>query len=344
MKRYLQTLVFFVVTLSLLPLLLSAALNFETADVMKEESLKMNETSSDPSKPSGDLSVDESSQPPKIRVLNTKTDELLTMELESLCVGVLYAEMPASFEREALKAQAIAIRSFILYSLAHPINDGVHPDADICTDHNHCMAYRSYDDAVEAYGVITADDTYPVMLDAVESTRGIYLSYNGEVANSVFHAASVGKTESCARLWGGEFPYLVSVNTPESETEFLETKSFLPSELKSLIHAVDPTVEFGAIPRVWFGDIERNDSGRVDELEICGAILTGNEMRTALGLRSTNFSVDINDGYFTFTTVGYGHGVGLSQYGAELLAKSGEDFRSILLHYYTGVSLAELNG
>lgn len=330
MKRYLQTLVFFVVATAILPMILSAATGRGNDVSITDESGKMTENVSSPSKPQ--TSAHE--QPPRdtFRVYVVSDDVTLTLSLEELTTRVLYAEMPASFELEALKAQAVAIRSYILYAAAHPQDDERHPQADICTDYSHCVAYRSYEDAVEAYGVVTADDTYCVMVDAVAATKGEYITYNSEPINAVFHAASAGRTESCKNIWGADVPYLQSVETPESDDVYREKKAFLPSELKSLVEPLGVNTSYN--PQSWFTETVRNDSGRVDSVTICGTTLSGKTVRSVLGLRSTNFSVEFVGGYFVITTVGYGHGVGLSQEGANTLAQNGADYHTILAHYY----------
>lgn len=316
--------------------MIGAALNREPAVSMIDVSEKMTDESAELSKPTIDTPV--IAPAAEFNVLVTATGETVTMSLDELTARVLYAEMPASFELEALKAQACVIRSYILYASAHSQDDNRHPNADICTDYNHCVAYRTYEDAVEAYGVITADDTYCVMLEAVAATAGEYIVYDSEPINAVFHGASVGRTESCKNIWGADVPYLQSVETPEAANEFLEKKSFLPSELKSLLEPLG--VECGYNPRVWVGDTVRNDSGRVETIEICGTLLSGKQMRSLLSLRSTNFEIEFVNGYFTVTTVGYGHGVGFSQYGANILAQTGKPYDYIISHYYPGTSIS----
>lgn len=331
MKRYLQTLAFFVLMMTFLPLILSSAMNRSAESAISQESEKMTEESLELSKPTVTEPDDE------FTVFVTSTGETLTLDLELLTARVLYAEMPASFEFEALKAQAVVIRSYIIYSSIHPQDNNPHPNADICTDYTHCVAYRTYEDAVEAYGVVTADDTYCVMLEAVAATKGEYITYDSEPINAVHHGASVGRTESCKNIWGADIPYLQSVETPEAADEFKEKKSFLPSELKILLEPLN--VEFTYNPSDWVGEITRNSSGRVDTIDICGTLVSGKQLRSLLSLRSTDLQIEFVNGYFIVTTVGYGHGVGFSQYGADLLAKNGADYYTILAHYYPSTAV-----
>lgn len=335
MKRYLQTLAFFVLMTAFLPMVIGSVVKEAPIDEHSHESEKMTEESAELSKPPAPSPTTE------YTVFVNSTGETVTLDLEELTTRVLYAEMPASFNIEALKAQAVAIRSFILYAVAHSQDDNLHPNAAICTDYAHCVAYRTYEDAVEAYGVITADDTYCVMVDAVEATAGEYLTYESEPINAVFHGASFGQTESCKNIWGADVPYLQSVPTPESGAEFKEKKSFLPSELKSLLEPLG--VEFTYNPAEWVGDITKNQSGRVDSLFLCNSSISGKQLRSLLSLRSTNFTVEFVNGYFTFATVGYGHGVGLSQCGADLLADDGCSYRYILNHYYPNTTIASIS-
>lgn len=331
MKRYLQTLAFFIVVATALPFVIGTALGIDESSIVSTEPEKMTENSLEHSNSNASTVKD------RFTVLVTKTGETVSLSLEELTARVLYAEMPASFELEALKSQAVAIRSFILYAAEHPQDDDRHPNADICTDHTHCVAYRTYEDAVEAYGVITADDTYSVMVDAVEATEGVYITYDSEPINAVFHGASYGNTESCLNIWGADVPYLQSVPTPESASEFEERRAFLPSELQTLLESLE--IEFTYNPSNWIETITKNSSGRVDTVDICGSIVSAKQLRSLLSLRSTNFTVEFTCGYFVFTTVGYGHGVGLSQYGAELLAQDGADYLEILAHYYPNTTI-----
>ena len=333
MKSYVKMFIFFITAATLLPIMLSAA----TANVKTNTSNTSQITQSEDESQS--VSADVTVQAfDEIRVYNAKKDAVETVDLETLTARVLYAEMPASFNIEALKAQAVAIRTYIIYAITNPIGDGVHDDdVDICTDYRHCVAYRTYEDAVEAYGVITAEDTYCVMLEATSATAGEYIVYNGAPINAVFHAASAGRTESCLNIWGADVPYLQSVETPEAEREYEEKRSFLPSELKSLLEpeGIEPLYN----PTTWIGELKYNDSGRVASVEICNTVISAKKIRSLLELRSTDFTIEYVDGYFTFTTVGYGHGVGLSQYGANTLAEAGKNYREIIAHYYTNTTV-----
>ena len=238
------------------------------------------------------------------------------------------AEMPVSFGQEALKAQAVAARTYVLASRRHP-------DADICTDSGCCLAYRTEDELRALWGT-DYDACMAAVTDAVTATDGEILTYAGAPIQAVFHASSAGSTEDSAAVWSPQ-PYLVAVASPETADAVLElvtTVSFLPAELAERLG-----LSGSGAPETWLADTERDDAGRVKYLRIAGQALSGAFVRSALGLRSTDFSVRYDDGSFVFTVAGYGHGVGMSQTGAKLLAAGGWTYDEILAHYYPGTEL-----
>lgn len=242
--------------------------------------------------------------------------------------GALAAEMPASFHPEALKAQAVAIRSYVL---AGPRHGG----ADICTDSACCLAYLTEDELRDRWG----DDfecNMTAVTRAAAETDGQVLTYEGGIIPAVFHASSAGMTEDSAAVWSAR-PYLVSVEspeTPESVPGLITEASFTPDELSSLLG-----LDSADAPSAWLADITRDDAGRVGFLYIAGQALSGGFVRSALGLRSTDFQVTFDGERFIFTVAGNGHGVGMSQYGADLLAGQGSSYDEILAHYYPGTAL-----
>ena len=250
--------------------------------------------------------------------------------------GVVAAEMPVSFEPEALKAQAVAARSYLQRAIAAPKHDG----ADICSSSACCQAYLSPEQLRASWG-----DKYEEYAEkisaAVSATDGEYLSYDGQPALAAFHSSSDGATEDASAVWS-EVPYLISVSSPETEESVPDlTSRVICSELdfRDTILYLKPEADMTGDASGWVGQIERSSSGRVASAVIGGASFTGSELRTLFSLRSTDFELEHADGNFIFTVHGYGHGVGMSQYGANTMAAGGADYRDILAHYYPGTFL-----
>ena len=253
--------------------------------------------------------------------------------------GSIAGEMPASFEPEALKAQAVAARTYILYRIAHPHTR--HPEAAVCGDPSCCKAFVAEETLRENWGE-AFEDNRQKMADAVKGTDGRYLTYAGEPIQAVFHSSSSARTEESGNIWQ-ELPYLVSVESPENAGDvpnFISTVEVSAEEFKSTILMLHPDAEFEGVPLSWLGEIKCYESGRVENVRAGGIIIPGNEIRGMFSLRSTAFSLDCTGESFLFTVRGYGHGVGMSQYGANAMAKSGESFEDILRHYYPGTELS----
>ncbi len=264
-----------------------------------------------------------------VRLLTDGVPETVTMA--AYLPYALAAEMPASFEPEALKAQAVALRTFVLANARHE-------DADVCTDGGCCAAWLD-EPALRARWGMDFDANMARIRAAVAATDGQILTYGGQAIQAAFHASSAGCTESSAAIWSPT-PYLVSVPTPESPDTapgLVSAAVFTAEELSDALD-LDPAGD----PAGWIEDIRLDGAGRVAEADVGGRTFSGSELRARLGLRSTAFTVDWVDGTgFTFTVSGYGHGVGMSQYGAQLYAKQGMDYRDILAHYYPGTVLTD---
>ncbi len=261
----------------------------------------------------------------------------VTLPLEEYLYGVVAGEMPASFETEALKAQAVAARTYTLNRKKSPNKD--HPDADVCSDSAHCKAYLSPEELSQKFAANPAD--YEKIRQAVDATKNRILIYNGEPISAVFHSTSSGMTENAEDVWGNAVPYLVSVTSEgeDASPRYQETKVFSFAEFQQKINSGTKNVAFGEDPKSWFSDWVRNESGSVKSVSLCKTEFSGVELRSLLGLRSANFTVEIGDSV-KITTKGNGHGVGMSQYGANHLAKMGYTYDRILKKYYTGVEIA----
>ena len=261
-----------------------------------------------------------------------------TMDMADYLTGVLRAEMPASFELEALKAQAVAARSYTLYRLRQGKIEA-HPDADACDDITCCKAYMAKETAAENWGAAAAE--YEEKLArAVEETEGEVVTYGGEVVLAVFFSSAPGRTQGAEEVWLSALPYLKSVPSRETEAlvpNYYSTAVFTKEAYCDAVRAAYPDAK--ATDGKCITRIERNDAGFVSCVDTLGLTLRGNELRTALSLRSPYFEVDESDDTLTFHVTGYGHGVGMSQYGANAMAKEGAGYREILEHYYTGAQV-----
>ena len=272
-----------------------------------------------------------------LRLLKTDgTVEELTMG--EYLWGVVAAEMPASFQLEALKAQTVAGRTYCLYQRSG--GGDKHPGADVCGDYTCCQAYLTREQAAAGWG-----DNAPLYADkvtqAVEGTDGLVCLYEGKPIDAVFFSSTAMSTNDAAAVWGTQVPYLTAVASPEGEevpgwrTEVV----FSPEEFFAKFRLSDPKAEFGTDPAGWIGDMVTDDTGMVESLTIGGRQLTGGQARSVFGLRSARFTVTATEEEVRFLVTGYGHGVGMSQYGANALAGEGKSFVDILEWYYTGAKV-----
>ena len=263
-----------------------------------------------------------------------------SMALDQYLRGVVRGEMPASFELEALKAQAAAERTYVYYQLAAGRKEA-HPDADVCTDPGCCSAWLSEEAAREKWGE-DFDGWESRIEEAVAATDGQTALYDGQPILAVFHSSSAGKTAEAGDVWSGDVPYLRSVDSPEGEEtvpNYYSAAEFTAAEAKTLLAQAHPELTFSGGPDKWFGAAERDDSGRVSTVEVCGAPLRGVEVRRIFSLRSACFTIDAAAEKVTFRVTGYGHGVGMSQYGANELARQGKTWQEILTWYYAGITV-----
>lgn len=261
-----------------------------------------------------------------------------TMSMAEYLPLALAGEMPASFEPEALKAQAVALRTYALFYRAQ--RKTAHPDSDVCTDPGCCAAAAKPDALREAWGS-RCDEYAGKLADAVRDTDGQYLVWEDAPALTVFHASSAARTENGAAL-GVDRRYLVSVDTPETAERvrnLCSTVEVSAEEFAASVRSVCPEADLSGAPENWVGPVRLDGAGRVSAAEIGGAALSGLALRQLFSLRSTDFTLGWSDGRFIFRVRGSGHGLGMSQYGANLLAQDGADYAAILSHYYPGTEL-----
>lgn len=280
--------------------------------------------------------------PEKVRLYLHGEDRIITLPMEEYLAGVVAAEMPADFPLEALKAQAVCARTYIVKRI---VGGGVinnpHPGADICDDPRHGQAWLSRDQLKDRWGMLEYYRHYYKIRKAVSETRGVVITYEGQLIDPVYHSSCGGRTESAADVWQFDAPYLRSVECPYDRDPYpSEKRSFTLAEIDAALGT-----DLGAVPAVAGRPpvhvLETTETGRPKALAIGGQRIAATVVRDRLDLRSTNFEIKHADGEITFVTQGYGHGVGLCQYGAAGLAEHGRNFRTILRHYYQGVDVVE---
>ncbi len=267
-----------------------------------------------------------------IRVHDVATDKELKLPLETFVIGVVAAEMPALFEEESLKAQAVAARTYI----ASRLKSG----EPLCTDPTHCQAYADKQTLKAQWGE-HFDTYYQRISDAVSKTEGVIAVYEGEPIAAVFHAASNGRTEDGEAVWETDTPYLKSVESPlPAHLNGMETETvFDRAELINLLKSLKPSIQ-DTVPLIQ--GITKTPSGRVSAIQVGNVSFSGSELRGLLSLNSTDFTVTEDTAQVYFITHGKGHGVGMSQYGCNELAKAGKTYQEILAHYYPQTSLHKL--
>ncbi|MEG1720670.1 MAG: stage II sporulation protein D [Pseudoflavonifractor sp.] len=261
--------------------------------------------------------------------------------MEEYLWHVVAAEMPASFQPEALKAQAIAARTYARRKMAGTAQQ--HPAANLCTDITCCQAYLEPAAAAAAWGEHAQDYTDKIKA-AVAETDGLVAQYGGTPIQAVFFSSTAGQTVPAAEVWGNAVPYLVGVPSPEGEEVpgYHSDRTMTADGFRSIILAAVPEAKLEGDPSGWL-QVPQNGEGRVEQVQVGGVKLPGTELRSILGLRSTRFTLETTADSLTFHVLGYGHGVGMSQYGAHAMAEAGKTAEEIIKHYYTGVELGKMN-
>ena len=277
-----------------------------------------------------------------ISVMSSSTGEIDKIGMREYIIGCVSAEMSASSHTEALKAQAVASYT---YAKKTREQNSKHKDselgnADITDSSDKHQGYLNEKQRKEKWG--EKYDEYEKKIEtAVDAVFGSYLSFNGETVLSVYHAISAGSTQSAKSLWGTEIPYLASVESPGDKLspDYIKTVSFSETEFKKAMKKCD--VKLTGDAENWINGVKESDEGYVLSLTLNKQNISASIIRECLGLRSLCFNVKYTDGEFVFTSYGYGHGVGMSQYGADYMARQGSSWREILLHYYQGASIEE---
>ena len=267
--------------------------------------------------------------------------EVQEMTVAAYLPGVVRGEMPATFEVEALKAQAVTARTYLYYKVTTGSKPG-HPEAAVCMSPGCCAAYTDADKAAEKWGD-RAGEYEEKIQKAVSDTDGQVMLYGGEPILAAFHSSSDGVTAASGDVWVRDLPYLRSVESPESGDtvpNYYSVNTVAADEFREIFTAAHADAVFGDDPASWITGAVRNSSGRVESVCIGGVEVEGTEVRSLFGLRSASFTAEASKEAVTFRVTSYGHGVGMSQYGANELAKQGKTWQEILQWYYTDVNIA----
>lgn len=279
-----------------------------------------------------------------IKLLNPYTDVVTEIPLEEYIKGVVAAEMPAAFHIEALKAQAIAARTYAIsrtvkYVDGHPN----HKSAPLCKG-VHCQDYLSLDELTQIHGDSWVENYWAKIGEAVDSTKGLLIYYDNAIVEPLYHSTSGGMTEDAINVFASDTPYLKAVISPyEEEAPKYKTITTLTGD--EFVNKINSKYPDAKVSKDNIHEkiklIEKTASGRIKKAAIDKTVIDGKELRDLFSLNSTNFTIayDKKLNIIDITTFGYGHGVGMSQWGANGMAKNGSSFIEILKHYYTGVEI-----
>ncbi|MCR3921041.1 MAG: stage II sporulation protein D [Firmicutes bacterium] len=333
MKKVITTLLLFLVFLIIgLPVLLTRACGPSTGGTPPEV------VDRDPiASPAGEVTIN---------VFLHESTELVEMPLEEYLVGVVAAEMPASFAVEALKAQAVGARTYTVNQMLSFGGKGCfkHAGADICTDSTHCQAWESEEKSLGKWSSEEAAGYLNKIRTAVRDTAGKVITHNGKLIDSLFHSNCGGHTENSEDVWSASLPYLRGIPCSYcAGSRWYETKhEFSGVEFADAIVPYVSALPVSAAGRPLLATAVRSDTGRIKSILIAGEPVTGRDLRTALALPSTNVTWEVTDDKVVFMAKGYGHGVGMCQYGADGMATENKTYEEIIHYYYTDVEVSDI--
>lgn len=280
--------------------------------------------------------------PEEVTLFREKTGETVTLTAKDYIKGCVSAQIPIDYEQQALNAQAAAAATYAL-RLMTDANKSEAPwgEADLSDSAATCQSYFDYDQCIESYGE-EYKDYLPKIEAAAEYGLSHIITYEREPIYAVYHSVNTGKTASPEIIWGRSFPYLKPVESPwdKGYINYECSNELTTEEARKLLVSHKSDIEIPADFGKWFSEINVNESGYVISLRLGKTLLSGGDMWRIFGLRSPAFEISYTDNVFTFKTKGYGHGVGLSQYGANEMAKSGKTAEDILKYYYSGVEIS----
>lgn len=278
-------------------------------------------------------------------LLDKASGKTFEVDARTFVRGALAAEMPPDFHPEALKAQAVAAHTYALYAkqMQRAAPDPALKGADLTADPEDFKSFTTEEAFFKRYGEY-AGAYWNTLCEAADAVCDYVLLYDGEPALTAYHSMSSGTTEDASNVWTGSAAYLVPVESRGDTLapDYRSEVELAAADLYNALRKALPDVQLGENAGEWLEVLERSDSGYVTDVRVGGQRLTGLQLRELLGLRSSDFTIETDGKIFRFTVLGYGHGVGLSQYGADYLARQGESFDEILAHYYPGTQLGLL--
>lgn len=341
MKKFLIYLLSFILIIFIIPALLTKR---TTTTSSKEENNNQKTINQDEKQTTETNSKNEYNynQYGTISLLHKKTGEVEQVKLDDYLCNVVSAEMPATFEQEALKAQAIVARTYTIYKILNKKHD----NADICDDSTCCQAWISKEDRLAKWEEDQRESNWQKICNAVNDTSGKIITYENKPIDAFFHSNSGGITEVPVNVWGGTgYPYLQSVET-SGEDGYTQYSSEVVLSQEELINKLkekytDISIDFANSDDIKI--LEYTESTRVKTVKFGNHEISGVEARTLFGLKSTNFEITRDGDNIKFSVKGYGHGVGMSQTGADSMAKQGNSADDIIKHFYTGVEITEVN-
>lgn len=269
-------------------------------------------------------------------------EEVVTLTEEDFLIRTLAMEMSPATHEEALKAQAVA--AYTYYARRRQAQaekaDPALKGADFAAPNAKFPAEYTEEKLRERWGA-QYDTNYEKLAAAVKAVRGVAITHGGKLIDACYHAISCGSTEDAETVWGADIPYLQAVASPGDRLSptYASTVTLTAAEVRDALLKELPDLTLGDDPAAWFSAPILSEAGTVAQQPVGNAQLAGTRVRALFGLRSAAFAVTYQDGSFTFTVKGFGHGVGMSQYGADYLARQGYSYEEILHYYYTDVTV-----
>jgi stage II sporulation protein D len=284
-------------------------------------------------------------QSPVITIYNAKLGKYQDMDIEEYLYGVLAGEMPSDFEIEALKAQAVAARTFVMYKQ----NQGAskkHPKAIVCTDYSDCQEYKSYEELKSIKGEEWMKESYPKIKQAVDETKGHIVTYKEDPILTLYFSTSGGKTENSEEVFTSQYAYLQSVESPYDELYSPKYESTVEITNQKFVNAIKNSYSNINLDISKLSSqvkiLKRSEGESVETIKIGNKEISGRSIRSIFGLNSSNFNIKFNKNSVVFEVKGYGHGVGMSQWGAQGMAKEDYKYYEILQHYYTDTDITDI--
>lgn len=281
----------------------------------------------------------------KVKVYNTVTEKVEELNLEEYLIGVVAAEMPASFNEEAIKAQSIAARTYYFSKRLSNCKVASEHGAEICSS-THCQAYMTKEERMSKWESNKGEEFWNKISDAVNSTKGEVMVYDDDIVRyPQFFSTSSGKTENSIEVFSGDIPYLKSVDSPgeEGANKYSSIKEL---EVEKFVETINKSYSKSGVNKNNINEkvkiISRTEGGSVKEISLGSEKITGVEFRKLFELNSANFTLEYSNGVVKVNCKGYGHGVGMSQYGADSMGKNGKKYNEILKHYYSGIDIEKV--